>query len=461
MKILRDIIVMRFLVCLTRPLVALFLLLLLLRMLHLVTRGDLNEGGNLLSKGRDLMGVDLPSVSPQDGPPTHLEPSWVAGASVAGFLSVEKVLADPKTTKKPQSKQDASADGKKLKRRKRPRVKNNLAMSKTDKNSPDFKSVMNYNSNFSPHITKELYVPGYSQPHPELCKDKTVKNKTVEVKVTIMIISAPTHTRQRAAIRETWGRQRKVEDGVVVAFIVGLVGNSSEDRLVEQESEEHRDVVISKVPDLYENLSLKTLSAFSWLLSLCPRSEFMLKVDDDMFVQVERLLDLVESLEAGPETKLILGNISRGWKPVRNPESKYFISEAQYSGVQYPDFATGPSYLVSRRAVELMVPRALTSLYIHLEDVFLTGVVAEEVGVERNNVEQFKNNANRVPARFMGCTIQHTITIHKVGPEEQKDLHELARKGAECGKRKIPKQLDKSLKKNLYKWWEQSKSSAV
>ena len=130
---------------------------------------------------------------------------------------------------------------------------------------------------------------------------------------------------------------------------------------------------------------------------------------------MDRLLELVEDLiKQDPGQKLILGNISKGWKPVRNPKSKYFITEAQYAEEHYPDFATGPSYLVSRAAVEPLVERALDELYIHLEDVFITGVVAEKVDVERRNNEQFKNNAVRVPARFMGCTLLHTITIHKV-----------------------------------------------
>ena len=130
---------------------------------------------------------------------------------------------------------------------------------------------------------------------------------------------------------------------------------------------------------------------------------------------MDRLLEIVEDLiKQDPGQKLILGNISKGWKPVRNPKSKYFITEAQYAEEHYPDFATGPSYLVSRAAVEPLVERALDELYIHLEDVFITGVVAEKVDVERRNNEQFKNNAVRVPARFMGCTLLHTITIHKV-----------------------------------------------
>ena len=155
-----------------------------------------------------------------------------------------------------------------------------------------------------------------------------------------------------------------------------------------------------------------------------------------MFVQVKRLLEMIrELLNKNDNPRLILGNISRGWKPVRNPQSKYLITEAQYPGEIYPDFATGPSYLVSTKAVLEIIPLAMEQKYIHLEDVFLTGVVAENLGIGRSNIEQFKNNANRVPPRFMGCTLMHTITIHKVDPEEQGELHQLAN-DPECGKRK-------------------------
>ena len=60
---------------------------------------------------------------------------------------------------------------------------------------------------------------------------------------------------------------------------------------------------------------------------------------------------------------------------------------------------------------------ALQQPYIHLEDVFLTGVVAEIVGVEKRHNQEFRNNANRIPARFLSCTLfslLKTVTIHKV-----------------------------------------------
>ena len=119
------------------------------------------------------------------------------------------------------------------------------------------------------------------------------------------------------------------------------------------------------------------------MLKHCPQSQFLLKVDDDMFVGLYRKLSATIStiLENHSRPRLILGNISRGWKPVRNPKSKYLITEAQYPEDSFPDFATGPSYLVSAQAVGEIYTAAMEFNYIHLEDVFLTGVVADSLDI--------------------------------------------------------------------------------
>merc|ERR1719430_1749450 len=145
---------------------------------------------------------------------------------------------------------------------------------------------MNYNSHFSPHVTKDLYSPGYIVENQEAChKDK-------EVLVAILVISAPEHVTQRQAIRSTWGKEG---DKVVFSFVVGTAEGKVGEAVVEEAIKEG-DMIIPRVKDKYENLSLKTISALDWVVQLCPDAEYVRKVDDDMFVQVERLLELVRSL---------------------------------------------------------------------------------------------------------------------------------------------------------------------
>ena len=356
-----------------------------------------------ITVGRGLLGLPLPtsSGSGEEEPRTHIEPSWLEGKSEEGFLLVENILRDPKTTEdsvqldsightsKPSSDGDINkltGDKKPKRKLSRPKVKSDLEAAAEDNHNSDFDSVMNYNSHFTPHITKDIYKEGYAIANREACDRHHEPSNPL---VTILVISAPDHFKQREAIRSTWGRSNDRE--VVFSFLVGLSDNLTVSRAVTDESDANGDVIVNNIEDLYQNLSLKTLSAFNWLRQFCQTSSFLLKVDDDMFVQVERLLELIKTLmqdSGGENPKLIVGNISRGWKPVRNPKSKYLITEEQYPGQNYPGFATGPSYLVSRQAVMDIISVALEENYIHLEDVFLTGVVAEQLGIPRINYPQ-------------------------------------------------------------------------
>ena len=173
---------------------------------------------------------------------------------------------------------------------------------------------------------------------------------------------------------------------------------------------------------------MKTLSAFVWLNQFCKNAKFLLKVDDDVFVHLEKLLELIrELLNSNEKPRIIVGHIVQNWKPVRDPKSKYLITKAEHPGDKYPDFATGPSYLVSQQAVQDIVPVAMEHRYIHLEDVFLTGIVANILGIPRINNKEFEKYKNKkVPISKMGCMLKYSITFHWVDPQDQMKLQRLA-----------------------------------
>ena len=203
------------------------------------------------------------------------------------------------------------------------------------------------------------------------------------------------------------------------------------------ESDTYRDLAITDNVDVYNNLTLKTIAAFDWARRFCPEADFLLKTDDDMFIQIKRLLALIRGLRASTASPngIIVGNVAAGWKPVRNPQSKYYITHEQYAENNYPPFVTGPSYLVSRPAFDLLHQAAMNRPFFHLEDVFITGIVAESVDVPRRLAIEFRNNATPIPVRFLGCTLTKTISIHKVKPEEQAELARMT-KDPQCGKRR-------------------------
>ena len=206
-----------------------------------------------------------------------------------------------------------------------------------------------------------------------------------------------------------------------------------------KESDTYKDLAITDNVDVYKNLTLKTIAAFNWARQFCPEADFLLKTDDDMFIHLKRLLYTIKSLRSSTAALspngIIVGNVAAGWKPVRNPQSKYFITQEQYTETSYPPFVTGPSYLISRPAFDLLQQAAMNRPFFHLEDVFITGIVAESVDVPRRLAVEFRNNATPIPTRFLGCTLTKTISIHKVKPEEQVELSKMA-ENPQCGKHK-------------------------
>ena len=150
---------------------------------------------------------------------THLP--LVQGSSRGGFLNVESILGDPRTTRDPLHLENLGTETEEVKSRPEDvqtapekatkhklRVKNDLKMKNLEKNE-DFQSVMNYNSHFKPHITKDIYNEGFTVGREEACE-----HSDTDILLTVMVISAPDHFQQRAAIRGTWGRSGP---GVVVS----------------------------------------------------------------------------------------------------------------------------------------------------------------------------------------------------------------------------------------------------
>jgi len=57
------------------------------------------------------------------------------------------------------------------------------------------------------------------------------------------------------------------------------------------------DLIVANFMDSYDNLTLKTMSALEWVDTYCNQSEFVLKTDDDMFINVPNLLSFIDKIE--------------------------------------------------------------------------------------------------------------------------------------------------------------------
>jgi hypothetical protein len=166
-------------------------------------------------------------------------------------------------------------------------------------------------------------------------------------------------------------------------------------RVLGREHGRYGDLIQCQVRDTYNNLTLKSIAALEWTRQYCPWAKYLLKTDDDMFIDVRRLLRFIDKVETEAITKsginiprpleqsefysmdadgfetpaasyfdidlppTIWGRLAHGWRPIRQHNSKYYVSHSQYASRVYPDFCTGPAYLMTRSAVNPLYEAAL------------------------------------------------------------------------------------------------------
>ncbi|XP_063226361.1 beta-1,3-galactosyltransferase 5-like [Bacillus rossius redtenbacheri] len=256
-----------------------------------------------------------------------------------------------------------------------------------------------------------MHRPGYVVENAGLCR-----GNGSQLRVLILVTSAPDHGRHRMAIRFTWGHFSLRKD-VAVGFFLGAVeGDDARQKAVLEEADLYGDVVQSRNADGYRRLPLKTLSLLQWVDAHCAGARFVLKTDDDMFINVEELLRFVRDHADARDT--IFGLLARGWKPIRSPDNKYHVTLEQFPEPVLPDFTTGPAYLLTGDLVRRMHEAALRRRFVPLEDVLFTGLVAGDVGARRVHSPLF-HSVGLGRSRADECKRRASISVHDVPYEQQ------------------------------------------
>ncbi|KAL3209365.1 hypothetical protein MRX96_038233 [Rhipicephalus microplus] len=250
---------------------------------------------------------------------------------------------------------------------------------------------------------RHTYAFPYILNKPDLC------SKPPSTAVLIVVITNSINFAQRNAIRSTWGDAAR-RRGYKVMFLVGTPKLKPFQRNIAFEDSQYGDMVQADFVDSYRNLTLKSITMVRWASAYCSNANLVLKIDDDMLLNVWDLAARVRTLSGVKRT--LWGLLAQKWTPQRNPRSKWYVSSRAYRSSSYPDFLAGPAYLLSGDSVPLLAWGSSGVPYLYLEDVFLTGIVAEKVGVRRVHDEGFLNYRKL----FTPCTRPRILTSHGYTP---------------------------------------------
>lgn len=126
-------------------------------------------------------------------------------------------------------------------------------------------------------------------------------------------------------------------------------------------------------------------------MRLCPGVPYVLKTDDDMYINLLTLSTLVARHAAEAEAAsargdsnkassrdLLVGSLICGAVPIRDGQNKWYSPQYMFGEKVYPNYLSGTGYAMSRGAAERLLDASDRAPLFHLEDVYVTGILARE-----------------------------------------------------------------------------------
>lgn len=120
-------------------------------------------------------------------------------------------------------------------------------------------------------------------------------NVTKEIDLLILVDSVAEHADKRERIRATWYSYwvNRMENVDVVFFVGKPLGSSMEEKLA-RENGIHDDLVWSNTIDfplIYG--TIKAMAWLQWLVKKCDNAEMVLKIDENVILNVPKMLKFV------------------------------------------------------------------------------------------------------------------------------------------------------------------------
>lgn len=230
----------------------------------------------------------------------------------------------------------------------------------------------------------------------------------------VVVCSAAGNRARRDAIRASWGAPDHLRGlGLRVVYVLGRDEGRDGDVLVE--SRRHGDIVQADFVDSYANLSVKTLAALRWVDQHAACARFVVKTDDDTFINAHLLS---RDLAGTAHRRFVMGHVIARAKPVRTLDSKWFTPTSLYAPDVYPTYASGAAYVISGDGVRPLLRAAARMPLFWIEDIFVTGMLARDAGLQL--IVNGKFDGYRVMSD--DCAVRGHIAIHRVNVDEMTRL---------------------------------------
>lgn len=194
----------------------------------------------------------------------------------------------------------------------------------------------------------------------------------------ILVHTSPRNVYRRKLLRETWANPNKTD--VEILFLTGIERNKTHRKKLINEIRKYKNFIHGDFLDTYENLTYKHVMGLKYIFYHCPNIDYVVKVDDDIFVNIDVMKRFFQMLKQRYSQKpTILCSTRVGHEVLR--DGKWAVSKKDFPDSIYPPHCPGYAIIYSKRSIELIYPLAQKTKYFWIDDVHVTGTLAKNAGV--------------------------------------------------------------------------------
>jgi hypothetical protein len=243
---------------------------------------------------------------------------------------------------------------------------------------------------------------GHSYEEIELTKNVKIDQNCGRSEITIFVYSTAdtsgNNFNKRQSTRKTWVEDA-IKFNIQVFFVIAEPKDNETQKDLELEAFQYKDMIQFGFREDYYNCTLKHIAFMRWAQHKCLDTKYIMKADDDIILNINQLMKNLYKFKSG-----ITGIVLAKRKPHRYINSKWYLPESIFPDFYYPDYLFGPAYIMTRDIIKPMIETLDQYLdpVIDIDDIFITGILAEKAGVKRHDSNKFRYSRHcRIGVCFM------------------------------------------------------------
>lgn len=247
----------------------------------------------------------------------------------------------------------------------------------------------------------------------------------------LMVPVEPKNLPARDAIRQTWGKEILVKgETVLTLFMMGLAEGAEEQEKLHQENMLHHDMIQSNFVDSYFNLTIKTMVIMDWLATRCPTAAYSMKIDSDMFLNIDNLVIMLQRPSI-PKVNYLTGKLMFNRPVVRSFDSKWYVPREIHPDSKYPTYALGMGYVFSNDLSEKFVETSKSIKPFNIEDAYI-GTCMKKLRL-KPSWPPFSSQFQAYNIKYDRCAFSKVITYILRSPDELVEYWaDLKKPGSPC-----------------------------